>query len=60
MSKIEQILKLVSKSDYESLMYALESGSTYIVNLPDGKYIGVNVFGKESEFEQGVWSYGKL
>lgn len=49
--------------DKKLLLIALEQGIAQFIELPDGKFIGVNVVGlKQLEITEsiGAWSYGEV
>ena len=73
-NKLSQILGSLSKTDRRAIMYAFEHGISFTINLPDGKFIGVNVVasagagagagasasaGPKIIESSGVWVYGE-
>ena len=58
---IKDILDNLTKEQRRQLMYGFENSFAQTIDLPDGKFIGVNVANVE-DYEileqKGVWCYG--
>ena len=59
---IKEILKSLTLEERKQLMYAFENEFTQYIDLPNNKFIGVNIQSikcLEILESKGVWSYGK-
>lgn len=60
---INAIFKALTKEQQELLNYAFETGMSQLVELPDKKFIGVNIVTTEFmiiEEEQNRWAIGRF
>ena len=59
---LKSTLDKLKPSDRARLMHAFENSFSQHVNLPDDRFIGVNVVGANFKVEEqaGVWSYGTI
>lgn len=60
---LNQVLQNLPDEDRRALMIAFEGEFTQIVNLPDNKFIGVNVKLSPNQIAletKGVWIYGEV
>lgn len=62
MDKLKQLINQLNTNDRNLLMCALEQGSTLWVDLPDNRFIGVNIKNVPIlilEYQHGAWSCGR-
>jgi len=60
---IDQILKLLQPEQRQRLMYAFENEFAQFIELPNGKFIGVNITpisNLKCLETVGVWAYGEI
>jgi hypothetical protein len=59
---IKDALETLSQNDRELLMYSLNEGLSHYVELPNNRFIGVNINNPNFniEEEKGAWSYGEI
>ena len=59
---LRDIIDSLPTQERDQLMYAFEHEFSQDIVLPNGKFIGVNLTGKEAQLEiveeVGVWCYG--
>ena len=63
LSVLREAINNLSEGDRQQLMYAFEEGLSQWIELPDGKFVGVNVQGlpQLTIIEQsGLWAYGDI
>ncbi len=62
MTSVKEVLETLPEADKSILFYAFEHDMSQIIQLPDGRYIGVNadrVPNATPELTAGKWSVGK-
>ncbi len=62
-SIIKPILDSLEKNDQDAINYAFEHGLTYFVELPESRFIGVNITHVPHLYPDtniGVWSIGRI
>ena len=60
---LRELIKSLSNTDRQQLMYAFEEGITQWIQLPGSKFVGVNVQGLPQLTileASGSWAYGDI